>query len=180
MKLYHIAALSENHVIGKMGKIPWLIKDDLRRFKEITSGHVVIMGRKTFESLGPHFPLKGRKNIILSSRKVINFDGRPVLTKQEGLKDLGQGTSMVLANSLDGAFGLCEGHNEVYVVGGSYLYDATINQADELRLTIVHQEIEGGNAFYPEIDDRKWIPSYVEPHETHTYIDYIKKPKNSF
>jgi dihydrofolate reductase len=178
MKLYHIAALSENHVIGQEGKIPWLIKDDLKRFKEITKGHPVIMGRKTFESLGPHFPLKERMNIVVSSKKVLHFDGRPIVHQYSLVKKVDTrpcGTSLTLVASIEEALSLCEDRNEVYIIGGGGLYQSTMDIVDELRLTIVHKDVPDGDAFYPEVDPYIWTPSYTEPFESHTYIDYVRK-----
>lgn len=176
MKVYHIAAMSENRVIGRRGKIPWRIREDLSRFKEITLGHPIIMGRLTFESMMPYMPLKGRRNIVLTSRNKLEHDGDVVLDKNDRVRTFeAPNTELVLANTIGEAFELCEGANEVYVIGGGYVYLQTLDYADELRLTIVHREVEGGDAFYPEIDEDEWIPSFIEPHGEYSYVDYVRR-----
>lgn len=183
MKIYHVAALSENHVIGRGSKIPWHHREDLRRFKEITLGHPVIMGRKTFESLLPYAPLKGRLNIILSSKDTLYYDGRPVLTRGDNPgvttpnTDGGDalGTKMALVPDIGSALALCKGKHEVYIIGGGQLYADTMDVVDELRLTIVHKHVEGGDAFYPEIDPGIWQASYTQPGPEYSFVDYVRR-----
>lgn len=179
MKIYHVAAISENHVIGRQGKIPWQIRDDLMRFKEITLGHPVIMGRLTFESMGKYSPLQGRRNIVLTSKDSLFRDGRSICDKKDGIKDVsrtkGVPTELAIANEIGEAITLCEDAHEVYIIGGGGIYEDTLDIADELRLTLVHKEVADGDTFYPELDDDIWVASCVEPHETHTYIDYVRR-----
>lgn len=176
MKIYQIAAVSENNVIGKNDTIPWRVKGDLPRFKALTSGHPVIMGRRTLESLGTYGPLKGRKNVVLTSRDALFVDGRPIVSKSDGLVEI-RGAELILASSLEEAISMCEGAHEVYVIGGESVYQEAMPLSDSLRLTHVHREVEGGDAFYPEIDPEVWVPVYVEIHPsgTHTYIDYARR-----
>lgn len=178
MKVYHIAAMSENRVIGREGKIPWRIKEDLKRFKEITMGHPLIMGRLTFESMMPYAPLKGRLNIVLSSRNVLEYDDEPIVKLEDGVKDLSDtqpNTQLALAGTIGEALELCGDANEIYIIGGGYVYRQTLDIADELRLTVVHQDVEGGDTFYPEIDETEWVPSYVDPRGNYSYVDYVRR-----
>ena len=122
-----IAAMSENRVIGRNNKMPWKLPSDRKRFHEITEGHYVIMGRKTFESIGR--PLPGRKNIIL--------------TRQRSF--LAQGCT--IAHDLDSAFAACRGTDEVFICGGGEVFEETISLADRIYLTIVHDVVEGDTLF---------------------------------
>lgn len=125
-----IAAMSENRVIGRENTIPWSIPSDLKRFSEITMGHPVIFGRKTFESIGR--PLPGRKNIILSGQKDYRVEGATVV------------------HSLADALNLCDSEEEVFICGGGPLYQEAISRADRIYLTVVHGVYEG-DTFFPEI-----------------------------
>jgi len=125
-----IAAMSENRIIGSGNRIPWSIPSDLKRFSEITMGHPVIFGRKTFESIGS--PLPGRKNIIL--------------TKQRGYRIEGAIVAHGLADALD----LCSSEDEVFICGGGPLYQEAMSLADRIYLTMVHGVYEG-DTFFPEI-----------------------------
>ena len=130
MILSIIAAMSENRVIGAGNKIPWTIPSDLKRFSEITMGHPVIFGRKTYESIGR--PLPGRKNIILSGQRGFHVEGA------------------VVANCLAEALELCSSEDEVFICGGGPLYQEAISRADRIYLTVVHGVYEG-DAFFPAI-----------------------------
>jgi dihydrofolate reductase len=125
-----IAAMAENRVIGRGGAIPWDIPDDRRRFRELTMGHPVIMGRKTFESIGR--PLSGRRNIILSRRP----DYR------------GEGCCVV--HSLEDALSASAGADEVFICGGEELYRLALPLATRIYLTVVHGSCDG-DAFFPPI-----------------------------
>ena len=125
-----IAAMSENRVIGVGNRIPWSIPSDLNRFSEITMGHPVIYGRKTFESIGR--PLPGRKNIILTGQRDYRVEGASVVP------------------CFEDALALCKGEDEVFICGGGALYQETILRADRIYLTVVHRVYEG-DAFFPEI-----------------------------
>lgn len=159
MKLYHIAAISENHVIAKGGIIPWNLKEDLKRFAEITKGHPIIMGSTTFDSIGRALP--GRLNVVLSSKDLEHTPAKDV----------------VYCKSFEEALDVCHKHHDVYVIGGGKVYAETLPIVDEIRMTIVHQEVEVDDTcvFYPEIDDAVWAMSFVETYETHTYVDYVRR-----
>ena len=130
MILSLIAAMSENRVIGAGNRIPWSIPSDLKRFSEITMGHPVIFGRKTFESIGR--PLEGRKNIILTEQRDYHAAGASVVHS--------------LAEALD----LCRSEDEVFICGGGPLYQEAISRADRIYLTVVHG-VYAGDTFFPEI-----------------------------
>lgn len=130
-KISLIAALSENRVIGKDNKLPWHLPEDLRHFKEVTSGHPVIMGRKTFESIGRLLPK--RHNIVVSRDSSYVVEGA------------------TMAHSLEQALEIAKNYdqNEIFIIGGGQIFKQSLPLADRLYLTIVHTEIEG-DAFFPE------------------------------
>ena len=140
-----IAAVSENGVIGRGGRVPWHLSDDLRRFKRVTGGHTVIMGRRTFESIGEE-PLPGRRNIVV--------------TRQADYSPRG----VIVAHSLGHALEEAGSDESVFVVGGGEIYREALPHADRLDLTIVHAEVEG-DAFFPEFDESGWRLVSDERHE---------------
>ena len=123
-----IAAVSQNGVIGKQGDLPWRLSGDLKWFKQITMGHVLLMGRKTWESLPKALP--GRENWVLS-RTMSPEEGMKVFRSVEEAKE-----------ELDG--------RTLFIIGGGELYSLALADCDELYLTEVHQEVEGGDAFFPD------------------------------
>jgi dihydrofolate reductase len=125
-----IAAMAENRIIGHNNKMPWKLPSDRRRFHEITRGHCVMMGRKTFESIG--HPLPERKNIVLTRQK--NFTA----------------VGCIIAHDLGSAFAACEGPREVFVCGGGEVFQETISLADRIYLTIVHA-VAVGDTMFPAI-----------------------------
>ena len=141
MKIVLVAAIGENNVIGRDGQLPWRLKSDLQHFRRLTINKPVVMGRKTYESIGK--PLKDRTNIVL--------------TKDLGLVVPGG----VLANSLDAALGVARqdaekrGVDEIMVIGGSDVFAATLPKADRLEITHVHASPEG-DAYFPPIDPTQW------------------------
>ena len=141
MKIVLVAAIGENNVIGRAGRLPWRLKSDLQHFRQVTINRPVIMGRKTYESIGK--PLKGRTNIVL--------------TRDFSL--IAPGT--VLATSLDAAFGVARqdaakrGVDEIMVIGGSDVFADTMARADRLEITHVHAAPEG-DSFFPPIDPAVW------------------------
>jgi len=127
-----IAAMAENRVIGRGNEMPWDIPSELRQFKERTMGHPVIMGRKTFESIG--HPLPGRKNIIISCQQEFAPEG------------------CVVVRDLQEAIAAGEGANEVFICGGESVFREAIPLADRIYLTIIDEEFDG-DTFFPEIPD---------------------------
>lgn len=138
-----IVAMDKNRVIGKDNKMPWHLSSDLKRFKQLTMGKPIIMGRKTFESIGK--PLPGRINIILT--KDANY-------KQEGC---------IVVHSVDEALKFCEGNNEVMVIGGAKVYMLFLPMTKKIYLTLVDGEYEG-DTYFPEIDMKKWEEVRIEEH----------------
>lgn len=136
-----IAAMSENRVIGKDNKLPWHFPDELKYFKKITTGKPIIMGRKTFESMGSR-PLPNRLNIVLTKDKTFTLDN----FTQEQCR-----VAYSLEEALQSA-GSCE---EVMIIGGAKIYEQFLSKASRLYLTIVHTNIEG-DAFFPIIDNTEW------------------------
>ena len=144
MLLSLIVAASENNVIGKDNKLPWHLPDDLKRFKALTKGHPVILGRKTFESIG--HPLPERLNIVVS---------RHLEVAPTGCK---------LAASFSQALELARGESdEVFVIGGSELFALALPLADRIYLTRVHAKIDG-DVFLPDIDWSVWKKMSEEKH----------------
>ena len=136
MKISLIVALSSNRVIGLDNKMPWHLSADLKRFKQITMGNPIIMGRKTFESIGK--PLPGRSNIIISHNTDYQQDG------------------CLVFGSLDAALRhACMESARVFVIGGASLYEALLPLADELYLTEIQQEF-AGDTFFPEVRAEEW------------------------
>ena len=143
MRLAMIAAQSQNRVIGNNNKLPWYLPEDLKYFKRVTLGKPIIMGRKTFESIGR--PLPGRTNIIITRNPGWTHDGagvRVVHSLQQAIE---------LAESL----ALVNGFEESLVIGGAEIYALALPQADRLYLTQVHAEVQG-DAHFPPLDPSQW------------------------
>jgi dihydrofolate reductase len=153
MKISLIAAMAENRVIGNGPEIPWDLPDDLRRFRKITWGRPVIMGRKTFETLVG--PLPGRMNIVLTRRT----DFRPA--------------GCLIAHDLESSLRLAEDAEEVFICGGGELYRQAMPFADRIYLTVLHRDF-GGDALFPEIPphfavvEREFVPEPLP----HTFLVY--------
>ena len=130
-----IAAMAENRAIGHHNKLPWHLPADLKRFKQLTTGHAVIMGRKTFESIGCK-PLPNRRNIVITRNPQFKAD------------------SAQMAHDLDEALSLAEDDREVFILGGAEIYRLALPRADRIYLTVVHGTFEG-DAFFPEFDAQK-------------------------
>lgn len=143
MRLSIIAAMSANRVIGRNGKLPWRLPADLARFKSLTTGHCLLMGRKTFESIGR--PLPGRTTVVISRRR-----------------DYAPG-GVLVAHSLEEALRMATGE-EVFIAGGAQIYRQTLGRADRLYLTVLDREFEG-DAFFPEYDESGWRLVSEERHE---------------
>ena len=134
-RLSIIVAMARNGVIGARGSIPWHLPDELKRFRNITMGHHIIMGRKTWESIGR--PLSGRTSVVV--------------TRQAGYSAPGA----IVAHSLDNAIEACRGDEEIFVIGGAELYAQALPHADRIYLTVVDADIEG-DTWMPELDARRW------------------------
>ena len=157
-----IAAASENNALGKDNDLVWHLPDDFKRFKALTSGHYIIMGRKTFESFPK--PLPNRTHVII--------------TRQNDYK-VPEGC--IVVNSLKEAINVCSENEEVFIIGGGQIYKQSIEIADKIELTRVHTTVEA-DAFFPVIDENIWevIQSEYHPkddkHEyDFTYLTFVKR-----
>ena len=142
-RIYIVAAVASNGTIGARGRLPWHLPGDLKHFKSLTLGHPVIMGRRTWESLGR--PLPGRENIVVTRKAGYEAPGAAV------------------ASSLDAALALCAGEAVAFVIGGSELYAAAVPIAAGLVLTEIHRDYEG-DARFPEYDRSHWRETRRERH----------------
>jgi dihydrofolate reductase len=138
-----VVAISQNHAIGKDNKLLWYLPKDLKHFKEITTGHTVIMGRKTYESVGK--PLPNRRNIIIT-RQQVNIEGCEVV------------------NSVEAALALCKDEAEVFIVGGAEIYRQALHLTDRIYLTLIHENFEG-DTYFPEIKADLWKETERQDHE---------------
>jgi dihydrofolate reductase len=153
MKLIIIAAIANNRVIGKNGTVPWHIPEDLARFKQLTTGHTVIMGRKTYDSLDRPFP--NRVNIVISSNVINGVTSYP---------------------SLDFALQALSNKKKVFVIGGGRLFAEALKLADELYLTLVDREVDG-DTFFPPYEDylRKNFQLVHQEYNTgFSFVDYVR------
>ena len=157
-----IAAASENDVLGKDNDLMWHLPDDFKRFKSITSGHHIIMGRKTFESFPK--PLPNRRHIVITRQKDYNPEG------------------CFVVHNLEDALKMVPEDQDAYVIGGGEIYTLALADADKIELTRVHSTFDNADAFFPKIDDAKWNLIYEEKHaadEKHkipfTYLTYVRR-----
>jgi dihydrofolate reductase len=141
-----IVAMSENRVIGKDNKLPWHLPADLKHFKEITTGHFIIMGRKTFESIGK--PLPNRTNIVLSRQGHFQASGCHTVTSIEAAISQAQAAH----------------EQEIFIIGGAEIYRQLLANIQRLYLTIVHCDMEG-DAYFPTLDLNAWREISCERHE---------------
>lgn len=130
-----IVAIAENHGIGKDNQLMWKLPADLKHFKDMTSGHTVIMGRKTFESVGK--PLPNRRNIVVTRKTDLEIPGAEVV------------------NNLPAAIALCADTEEVFIVGGAEIYKMAMEMTDKIYLTVVKGSFDA-DTFFPPIDSKTW------------------------
>lgn len=149
-KLALIVAMAENRVIGRDNQLPWHLPNDLAYFKKVTMGKPIIMGRKTFESIGR--PLPGRENIVITRQ---SDWARDDVTVCNSLED-----AIAHASSLAAVQNL----TEIMVIGGSEIYKQALNRADRLYLTRVHGSVEG-DALFPALNEAHWIEQSSERHD---------------
>lgn len=158
-----IAALSTNYVIGKNNQLPWHLPADLAHFKALTLGKSILMGRKTYESIGR--PLPGRRNIVISRQ--LDF----------------QAAGCEVVHSLDEALTLAGSAEEVMVIGGTQLFEEALPSADRLYLTWVHGEVEG-DSYFPSLDLNEWQETSREErapdeknHYALSFVSLARTPK---
>lgn len=163
MELVLIAAISRNNVIGIEGRIPWHISEDLRRFKRLTSGHPVIMGKRTYQSIGA--PLPGRLNVVLSRQEDFHPEG------------------IYIFSSLDSALGSLQeqkprmddiDYSSAFVIGGKRVYEEAFSKMDRLEITHIHRDVIGDTHF-PEIDPQQWQERGRENKDGYSFATYVRK-----
>lgn len=152
--IYLVAAVAANGIIGAKGKLPWHLPGELQHFKRLTMGHPIIMGRRTWESLGR--PLPGRENIVVTTTPGYEAPGA------------------ALASSLDAALALCLGESVVFVIGGTRLFEAALPHARGMVLTEIQRDYEGDTLF-PAWDRAQWRETQREAHAAPdgTRFDYV-------
>ncbi|WP_409301234.1 dihydrofolate reductase [Peribacillus sp. SCS-155] len=136
-----LVAMDKNRVIGKDNQLPWHLPADLKYFKETTMGHPIVMGRKTFESIGRILP--GRENVIVTRRQDFKADGCTILHSTEEIKLFAE-----------------KAGREVFVIGGAEIFREVLPFADRLYITEIHHEFEG-DTFFPEFDQQNWVKKSV-------------------
>lgn len=149
MKYSLIVAMATNHTIGLDNTMPWHLPNDLKYFKQVTMSKPIIMGRKTFESIGR--PLPGRTNIVITRQQDYQAKGIVVVNSLQEALDKAEEISLV------------DGHDEVMVIGGAEIYQQALLQADYLYITHIHAEIEG-DAFFPNLNWKDWQEVKREDH----------------
>jgi dihydrofolate reductase len=157
MKLSVIVAVAENGVVGRDNALPWYIPADLKYFKRTTLGKPIVMGRKTFESIGRALP--GRTNIVISSNPAYAAEGVNVVSSLPGALELAEAVALI------------DGTDELMVIGGATIYEAAVPLADRLYVTEVHAEV-AGDAYLSPIDWGNWVERSRERHpaiEPNTY-----------
>ena len=142
-RIYLVAAVASNGIIGADGKLPWHLPEDLKHFKSLTLGHPIIMGRKTWQSLGKALP--GRENIVVTRRAGYDAPGAAV------------------ANSLEAALALCAGEPVAFVIGGHRLFVESLPIASGLVLTEIHRDYQGDTSF-PELNRSQWRETQRQAH----------------
>mgnify|MGYP003288763180 FL=1 len=156
-----IVACSENNVIGKDNGLIWRLSNDLKRFKALTTGHAIVMGRKTFESIGR--PLPNRRNIILS-KNLEAMDGCEIMRSADEVQELAKSTD-----------------EEFFIIGGGQVYEQFLPFADKLYLTLVHTEAEG-DTFFPALNRDEWTEVARESFKAdeknefdYEFVDYLRR-----
>ncbi len=142
-KISIIVAMAKNRTIGINNTLPWRCPEDLKHFKSLTMGHHMIMGRKTFDSIGKALP--GRSTVVVTRNPELKIEG------------------CIIAHSLQQAIAACNGDNEIFVVGGAELYAQALPLADTLYLTEIQQEVKG-DAHFPEFNNKEWQEEARDSH----------------
>jgi dihydrofolate reductase len=152
--------MSSNRVIGVNNTLPWHLSEDLKHFKSLTTGHTIIMGRKTYESIGR--PLPNRRNIVISRNSNTSYEGVEVV------------------HSLEDAFSISTNDKEVFVIGGSNIYEQALSFVDQLYITEIKKSFLG-DAFFPEINKQIWIEYSRDDHVTNDGLEFsfVKYQKNT-
>lgn len=155
-----IVATANNGVIGVNNTLPWHLPEDLKRFRALTTGHHIIMGRKTYESLGRLLP--NRTSVIVTKNPKYQVAGA------------------LIASSLNAAIEMCQGDDSPFIIGGATLYESALAHVDTLHITKIDVNVDG-DAYFPEIDLKIWQVISQESHVSadglpYQYLTYTKKP----
>jgi len=148
-----IVAMSENRVIGNGNHLPWHLPADLKHFKTLTTGHPILMGRKTYESIGR--PLPNRTNIIMTRNTLFQAPGCMVVTSID--------EALIHANDV--------GSNEIFVIGGAEIYKQLLSKITRIYMTVVHAKLDG-DAFFPELNFSEWNEVEKLKHEADAENEY--------
>ena len=158
-----IVAVAQNGAIGFNNELLYRLPNDLKRFKALTTGHTIIMGRKTFESL-PKGALPNRRNIVLSRQEGLHYENAECY------------------RSLDEALMQCDYTEDLYIIGGGELYRQTVGLAKRIHLTLVDDTPAQADAFFPALDPTEWVEVSREAHsadekhaQAYTFIDYMRR-----
>ena len=158
-----IVAVAQNNAIGFKNQLLYRLPNDLKRFKALTTGHTIIMGRKTFESL-PKGALPNRRNIVLSRQEGLHYENAECY------------------RSIDEALMQCDYTEDIYIIGGGELYKQTIGFAKRIHLTLVDDTPVEADAFFPELNSDEWLEVLREEHpadekhaQAYAFIDYVRK-----
>ena len=157
-----IAAIADNNAIGKNQQLLWHMPEDMKHFKELTTGHAVIMGRKTFESLSK--PLANRKNIVLTTLPEAGF------------------VDCFACESIGAALDICEKEDEIFIIGGALVYRQALRIANKMYITRIHHEFEDATSFFPVINwdlweevERQEFPADKKNPYPYTFLTYVRK-----
>lgn len=160
MKISFVVAVAKNGVIGKRNALPFYIPEDLKHFKEITTGHTVLMGKNTYDSILKQLgkPLPNRRNVVITHRKDSEFPEKVLVFHDldTALKELEKDTE------------------ELMVAGGGQIYKQLADKVDRIYMTHVHKEVEG-DVMFPTIDLSKWRKISEEPYEEFTWAIYDRE-----
>ncbi|MEP6526932.1 MAG: dihydrofolate reductase [Nocardioidaceae bacterium] len=160
MTITIVAAIAANGVIGRGGDLPWRLPADLRHFKKLTYGHVLVMGRRTYESIG--HPLPGRTTVVVSRRATPAQEPVPDPTRE----------AVITASSVQAALARAlEIDDEVFVVGGAQVYAAALEMADRMVLTLVDEDPEG-DTWFPAVDWSVWRETQRELSDGLAFVTY--------
>jgi dihydrofolate reductase len=153
VRLALIAAIARNRGIGKDGALPWHLPEDLKRFKRLTMGHTILMGRRTFASIGRALP--GRRNVVVTRTEIPGIE---------------------TYRSIPEALEALSGVERIFGIGGGRLYAALLERADELYLTLIDVDVEADTFFppYEEILSSRFREAFREEHQGYTYVDYVR------
>ena len=162
-----IVSIDENGAIGAKNELLLRLPNDMKRFKTLTTGHTIIMGRKTFESL-PKGALPDRTNVVITRTSGATFDNCETF------------------NDLNAAIDKHKDEDEIFIIGGANIYEQSLTLADKLYITHIHHSFENADTFFPEINKNEWVISKSEDHQSdekhmyaYTFNTFIKKKKST-